>query len=68
MEMGFYWVQDWCDQYQFSVQFQPLDKKFGDYFTKHNPPSHHKKMRPIYLVNTIQIIKINILLGCVNMT
>ena len=40
----------------------------GDYFTKHHPPSNNNIKIPIYPVNEIQRVKINILRVCVNMT
>ena len=61
MGMRFYWVQDWYYRDQFNVKWQPGDTNLGDYFIKHQPPSHHKKMSPIDLVNAIHIIRSNIL-------
>ena len=41
--MTFYCVQNLCKQDQFSIKWQPEDKHFGDYSTKHNPPSYQNK-------------------------
>jgi Reverse transcriptase (RNA-dependent DNA polymerase) len=49
MDMRFYWIQDRVDQHQFRIHWQPGENNHADYFTKHHPPSHHQRMRPIYL-------------------
>jgi hypothetical protein len=49
MDMRFYWVQDRVDQKQFNIHWLQGENNHADYFTKHHPPSHHTKMRPIYL-------------------
>ena len=36
-------------QKQFKVNWAPGKENLGDDPTKHHPPSHHKKMRPINL-------------------
>jgi hypothetical protein len=55
MDMRLYWVKDRVEQDQFNVGWTPGDTNMGDYFTKHNYPAHHKRMRPYYLhANTLQ--------------
>jgi hypothetical protein len=49
MDMRFYWVKYRVEQDQFNVGWAPGDTNMGDYFTKHNSPAHHKRMRPYYL-------------------
>ena len=49
MDMHFHWVRDRVEQDQFRVIWKPGKDNYGDYFTKHHPPSHHIKMRPTYL-------------------
>ena len=49
MDMRFHWVRDRVKQDQFRVIWKPGKDNYGDYFTKHHPPSHHIKMRPTYL-------------------
>jgi hypothetical protein len=49
MDMRFYSVKDRVEQGQFNVGWAPGDTNMGDYFTKHNSPAHHKRMRPNYL-------------------
>jgi hypothetical protein len=49
MDMQLYWVQDRVAQKQFRIHWLQGESNHGDYYTKHHPPSHHTKMRPIYL-------------------
>jgi hypothetical protein len=48
MDMRFYWLQDRVEQGQFRVYWAPGKYNLADYFSKLHPPSHHRKMRPIY--------------------
>ena len=36
----------------------------GDYFTKHHPPTHHRRIRKTYLVNANIAVQERILQGC----
>jgi Reverse transcriptase (RNA-dependent DNA polymerase) len=58
MDMRFYWIQDRVQDGQFQVHWLQGEHNHADYFTKHHPPSHHSKMRPIYLhtSNLAQVI------------
>ena len=38
--------------------------KLGDYFTKHNPTTHHWSITQTYLVNNIIEVQERILRGC----
>jgi len=49
MDMRFYWLQDRVEQGQFKIYWAPGKYNLADYFTKLHPPSHHRKVRPIYL-------------------
>ena len=49
MDMRFYWVQDRIQQKQFKVYWKPGKENYGDYFTKHHAPIHHRRIRPVYL-------------------
>ena len=49
MDMRFYWIRDREQQQQIKVFWQKGEDNLADYFTKHHPPAHHQKMRPIYL-------------------
>ena len=48
-DMNFHWIRCRVKQKQFKVNWAPGKENFGDAPTKHHPPSHHKKMRPINL-------------------
>ena len=49
IDMRFYWLKDRVEQGQFKIYWAPGDENWADYFTKHHSPTHHKKIRPIYL-------------------
>ena len=55
MDMRFYWVKDRIESQHLHVYWRPGKENLGDYFTKHHPPSHHKRMRYIFLhkINSI---------------
>jgi hypothetical protein len=48
MVMRFYWIQDRLDRRQFRIHWQQGENNHADCFTKHHPPSHHQRKRPIY--------------------
>ena len=47
--MRFYWLKDQQEQGQFDITWVPGKYNLADYFTKHHPGSHHRRVRPIYL-------------------
>ena len=49
MDMRFYWIKDRVRQGHYLVYWRPGSENLGDYHTKHHGPSHHQKMRPVYL-------------------
>ena len=49
IDMRFYWLQDRVEQGQFKIYWAPGDENWADYFTKHHSPTHHRKIRPVYL-------------------
>jgi hypothetical protein len=53
MDMSFYWIRDRIEQKQFSVIWQPGDTNLADYFTKHHPAPHYRRMRRHYLANMV---------------
>jgi hypothetical protein len=71
MDMRFYWIKDRVKQGQFNVYWDPGFQNLADYFTKHNSPAHHKRMRDIYIhaderpINRKRI-QYSALRGCVN--
>ena len=50
MDMKFYWVRDQLNQGQFLIYSRPGSDSLVDYFTKHQPTSHHCRMCPKYLM------------------
>ena len=48
-DMRFYWLKGRVEQGQLKVFWEPGDESWAGYFTKHHPPTHHAKVRPIYL-------------------
>lgn len=57
IDMRFYWVQDCIKQGQFIVYWKPGAINLGDYFTKHHPPVHHRKIHETYLLPTLDSSK-----------
>lgn len=51
INMRFYWLQDQVNLNQFSIFWRPGIENLADYFTKHHPASHHKRMRPQFLLS-----------------
>ena len=49
MDMRYYWLRDRAKQQQFHIHWKKGTQNLADYFTKHHSPSHHKKMRPLFL-------------------
>jgi hypothetical protein len=52
MDMRFYWLKDRESVEQFKYLWAPGKENLADYWTKHHPPLHHQRMRPIILNNT----------------
>ena len=52
IDMRFYWVRDRIQKNYFHILWERGSKKLADYFTKHHPIWHHRKMRQIYLSPT----------------
>jgi hypothetical protein len=52
IDVRFYWVRDRVQQGQFHIYWAPGSVNFGDYYTQHHSPAHHKRLRPIYLYTT----------------
>ena len=47
-------MKDRIHQRQFNLKWAPGKFNLADYFTKHHPPWHHRKMRIKYLQKAIQ--------------
>jgi hypothetical protein len=48
-DMRYWWMKDRISQGQFNLVWAPGKLNLADYFTKHHPPWHHRKMRYKYL-------------------
>ena len=53
MDMRYYWLKDRVAQKQFHAYWRRGDTNLADYFTKHFPASHHKSVRPTYVLNNL---------------
>ena len=49
MDMRFYWLCDRYNQKNFCLYWAKGIKNLADYFTKHHPTIHYRKMRKLYL-------------------
>ena len=49
MDMQYYWLRDRAKQQQFHIHWKAGTQNLADYVTKHHSPSHHRKMRPVFL-------------------
>lgn len=49
MDMRFFWIRDRVAAGEFIVYWRNGQNNTADYYTKHHPTSHHRKMRPLYL-------------------
>ena len=50
IDIPFYWIRDRVKQNQFRIFWGKDSSYLADYFTKHHPPAHHRKMRSTYLI------------------
>ena len=67
IDMRFYWIGDRSNQDQFNIYWKPGSTNWGNYFTKHFPPAHHKSVSPNYL-HVAKYGNPSTLQGCVNLT
>ena len=49
MDMCFHWLWCRCAQGQFRYYWQPGTQNLADYFTKHQPATHHRSVHPTIL-------------------
>lgn len=49
IDMRFYWVRDRVKDGQFVIYWRKGSENDADYFTKHHPPAHHRRLRSRYL-------------------
>ena len=59
IDMRFFWLRDRNNQDQFNIYWNKGSENIADYFTKHHPAVHRKKMRRLLmsscLIGTINI-------------
>jgi hypothetical protein len=48
IDMRFYWLKDRVKQGQFRIYWEPGHTNLANYYTKHHPPCHHNRVRPVY--------------------
>merc|ERR1711903_104982 len=48
IDVRFYWLRDRAEQGQFRIYWDAGKNNLADYFTKHHPPMHHRRMRKIH--------------------
>jgi hypothetical protein len=67
MDIRFDWIKCQVRQNHFRVHWRPGSDNLADYHTKHHSPTHHRRMRPTYLLPepTQMPKKLNALRGCV---
>ena len=67
MDMRFDWIKCRVKQNHFRVHWRPGHENLADYHTKHHSPTHHRHMRPTFLLPepTQTPQKLNALRGCV---
>jgi hypothetical protein len=51
INMRFYWIRDRVKDGQFIIYWKKGSTNDADYFTKHHPPSVHRRLRPRYLLD-----------------
>ena len=59
MDMQLYWMKDKLNKKYFLSYWKPGSQTMGGYFTKHNPPYHHKENCATYLNMENSLLKIN---------
>ena len=49
MTMRYFWLKEKHTTKQFHIYWKPGYTNLADYFTKHHPPLHHKRVRRMYI-------------------
>ena len=58
-DMNLHWLRDRENRNQFQVIWNAGKTNRADYHTKNHPISHHRKMRPLYVTDVINILYSN---------
>jgi hypothetical protein len=48
IDMRFYWLKDRVKQGQFRIYWEPGHTNLADYYNKHHPPCHYKRVTPVF--------------------
>ena len=48
-DIHYHWIKDHILKKQFQLRWDKGSNNLADYFTKHHPPAHNMRMRPLYL-------------------
>jgi hypothetical protein len=51
MDMRYFWIRDHINREIVNLIWLPGNINKADYVTKHHPPSHHRNIRPTYLIH-----------------
>ena len=51
-DMRYHWLRDRETHKEIDIYWSPGKTNGADYFSKHHPPSHHRKMRPHYILKS----------------
>ena len=57
MEIKVYWMEDRVKQKDFFVYWKPGNQNMGDYFTKHHPSHHNRKISATYFYMENALLK-----------
>ena len=58
MDMRFEWLKDREAKNQFQFYWRAGKTNLADYFTKHHPPAHHRKIRAEFLTQVAVLQKL----------
>ena len=62
-DMCYHWMRDEMVYKKFNYRWAPGEDNEVDYFTKHHPLNHHKKMQPKYILKN-HVVKYRKTLSC----
>ena len=57
-DMCWNWLPDKVTHEQLRIYWDKSVNNHADYFTKHHPPTHHRSLRPQYVLNAHQLSKL----------
>ena len=57
--MRYHWLIDQSQLNNFFIYWDKGINNYADYHTKHHPPSHHRNVRPTYILNGHHIVSVS---------